>query len=141
VQLAVNAVVDGYVFVCWANTVTFANATAVPPAVVSKTLGPFNPQGDLESSLDVQYIGAVGRGNTNWFITEATWLYSFVVQFNAIPSPPSVVSMSYCWYEGDQCEWDKTNCTNSYAYVERLNVEFQKIGVRGVTVRRMFCPV
>ena len=36
-----------------------------PTAIV----GPFNNIGDLESSLDIQYITSIGWGNSNWFWT------------------------------------------------------------------------
>ena len=65
---------------------------AVPTIAVGKTIGPFNAAGDLESSLDVEYLATVGAGNTNWFITETLWMYSLVVQASAVhttrsPSP------------------------------------------------------
>jgi subtilase family serine protease len=118
--------------------VTFSKETSVPTITVAKKIGPFSPGGDPESSLDIQYISSVGQGNTNWFYTQADWLYSFAVQFNNISTPPDVVSMSYGWYEGDQCsiETDPSICKTSYGYVERVNTEFQKLGARGVTVGR-----
>jgi hypothetical protein len=117
---------------------TFSKETSVPTITVAKKIGPFSPGGDPESSLDIQYIASVGQGNTNWFYTQADWLYSFAVQFNNISTPPDVVSMSYGWYEGDQCsiETDPSICKTSYGYVERVNTEFQKLGARGVTVLR-----
>ena len=56
------------------------------------------------------------------------------LQIHAMATPPSVLSMSYCWWENDQCEWDNEYCTNSYAYINRVNAEFQKLGARGITV-------
>jgi len=48
--------------------------------------------------------------------------------------------MSYGWYEGDQCnvQISGDECSNlgvnSYGYVARVNTEFQKAGVRGVSI-------
>ena len=130
----------------------------MPDIVVAKKLGTFSPGGDPESSLDIQYIASVGKGNTNWFITEADWLYTFAMQvlpvtrllpsvllstcvcvcgqFANLTEHPSVISMSYGWYEGDQCEIDTNpkTCKTSYDYVARVNTEFQKIGIRGISV-------
>jgi len=117
-----------------AELATFSKETGVPTIVVAKKIGPFAPGGDPESSLDIQYISSVGTGNTNWFITEADWLYSFATQFNQLAQVPSVISMSYGWYEGDQCSIETQNCTSSYGYVERVNVEFQKLGVKGISL-------
>ena len=46
-----------------------------------------------------QYIGAIGKGNANWFWTEADWMFEFVQSFIAAKSRPAVFSMSYAWSE------------------------------------------
>lgn len=55
--------------------------------------------------------------------------------FLVTKNPPLVLSMSWGWPEPDQCQVG--NCTNdetSLQYVQRTNVEFQKIGLMGVTL-------
>jgi tripeptidyl-peptidase-1 len=51
---------------------------------------------------------------------------------------PMVNSISYGWWEGDQCTISPSECqqigVNSYGYVGRVNTEFQKIGARGITL-------
>jgi tripeptidyl-peptidase-1 len=51
---------------------------------------------------------------------------------------PMVNSISYGWSEADQCTISPSECqqigVQSYGYVARVNTEFQKIGLRGVTL-------
>jgi len=96
----------------------------------------------LEATLDIQYIGAVGRNNTNWFWIESddAWVYGYTTHFFNQPQVPYVVSISYGWSEADQCEdgIGADECqqlgVDSTGYVQRVNTEFQKIGTRGVSV-------
>lgn len=62
-------------------------------------------------------------------------MYDFAIDLFAANQAPLVVSMSWGWPEPDQCQVG--NCTNdetSQQYVNRTNVEFQKIGLRGITL-------
>jgi len=62
-------------------------------------------------------------------------MYDFAVDFLNTKNPPLVVSMSWGWPEPEQCQVG--NCSkgeSSLQYVERTNVEFQKIGLLGVTL-------
>lgn len=76
----------------------------------------------------------------NWFWLEKGngWLYAFATHFFSTTTVPLVNSISYGWYEGDQCSISPTECqqlgVNSYGYVARVNTEFQKIGTRGITL-------
>ena len=47
----------------------FAAAAALAPWKVSHTVGPNAGGGDLEATLDEQYMGAVGQGDDNWYWT------------------------------------------------------------------------
>eukprot|EP01124_Arcella_intermedia_P013339 TRINITY_DN19765_c0_g1_i1.p1 TRINITY_DN19765_c0_g1~~TRINITY_DN19765_c0_g1_i1.p1 ORF type:complete len:601 (+),score=123.18 TRINITY_DN19765_c0_g1_i1:44-1846(+) len=106
-------------------------------------IGPNDPStpGD-ESTLDIQWIAATGIGATNWFWIEGgtSWLYGFTVHFMNTQDVPSVISISYGWSEEDQCEQGigASECSqlgvNSTAYVARVNTEFQKIGLRGISI-------
>jgi len=113
---------------------------AVPKAHI---IGPNDPSqpGD-ESSLDIQFIGGVNPSGQNWFWIEGgtAWLYGFAVHFMNTTSVPDVISISYGWWEGDQCadgiggdECQKYGL-DTVGYVQRVNTEFQKFGVRGVSV-------
>jgi len=124
---------------------TFSQQFAVPITPVSKarTIGfndPTNPQ--LEATLDIQYVLGTAIGATGWFWIESgtTWLYGFSNHLFSTPNVPQVNSISYGWNEEDQCEAGigQNECTalgvNSTQYVKRVNVEFQKIALRGVTL-------
>jgi len=103
-------------------------------------VGPFNPEGALESALDIQYIAAVGVGNANYYWTEEGWMYEFALNFIAAKARPAVFSMSYAWSEQDQCNTAVfgNQCAalgvNAQQYVTRTNTEFQKVGALGVSL-------
>jgi len=106
-------------------------------------IGPNDPTmpGD-ESTLDIQWIAATGIGATNWFWLEAgtSWLYGFAVHFVNTDDVPLVISISYGWSEAEQCVDGiaggecKQLGVNTTEYVARVNVEFQKIGLRGISM-------
>jgi len=99
---------------------------------------PTNPQ--TEAELDIQMIASVNVEATNWFWLEGGngWLYQFATHFFSTQSVPQVNSISYGWYEGDQCSISPDECqslgVDSVGYVQRVNVEFQKIGLRGISL-------
>ena len=100
---------------------------------VSHVIGQ-NQGSDVESQLDVQMASLMANNASVWYWRVEAWLYSFAVQFMASQKIPDVISMSYGWAEDDQCS--VTNCGNltSEEYVKRVNVEFQKLALRGVTI-------
>jgi hypothetical protein len=66
-------------------------------------------------------------------------MYEFTQAFIAASARPAVFSMSYAWSEIRQCQdIDPTECSTlgvtSQGYVERVNTEFQKIGVLGTSL-------
>jgi len=116
---------------------------AVTPIAPSRTIGfndPTSPQ--LEATLDVQMVLGIAVGSTGWFWIEAgtTWLYGFANHYFTTSAVPQVSSISYGWNEEDQCEQGigYGECTalgvNSTGYVKRVNTEFQKIALRGLTL-------
>lgn len=114
------------------TTIAFTKSYG-PPVQPSDPIG-------LEASLDVQYIGAIGQGNTNWYWKESTWQYDFTQNLQAATDRPAVLSLSYAWSEQEQCVsiTDEIECNklklNNTAYVNRVNTEFMKIGLLGVTI-------
>jgi len=123
----------------------FIQQAAIPSFSVVKKIGPFNgnePQ--AESTLDVQYIGATGVGNANWYVTEAQWMYDFSESIVASPSTyPDVISMSYGWSESDQCQISPSSkpcqsggggAAGSAAFVQAVNANFMKYGTGGKTL-------
>jgi len=114
--------------------------TPVTPSHIIGVNDPTNPQ--LEATLDIQYVLGVALGAQGWFWIEAgsTWLYGFSTHVFKTTKIPQVISISYGWNEEDQCEAGigSSECqalgVNSMQYVQRVNTEFQKIGLRGITL-------
>jgi tripeptidyl-peptidase-1 len=92
--------------------------------------------------LDIQWILAIGKNADGWFWIEnnGVWLYGWAVHFFGTGTVPNICSISYGWNEEDQCEAGigSQECqqlgVNSQQYVQRVNTEFQKIGMRGVSI-------
>jgi tripeptidyl-peptidase-1 len=113
----------------------------IPAVPAANIVGPNDPtQPQTESTLDIEFIASVNNEATNWFWLETGngWLYQFGTHFFNTTEVPQVVSISYGWYEGDQCTISPDECNalgvDSTGYVKRVNVEFQKIGLRGVSI-------
>jgi len=100
---------------------------------IAKVVGPNTPTspGD-EASLDTQYIVAMSNGVTSWFWSDDApnpinnqepWL-DFLAEVANTTQVPWVFSISYG--EGES--------TWPVDYLNRINVEFMKLGLRGVSV-------
>ena len=93
----------------------------------------------IEAELDIQYIAAVGAENTNWVWNSNGWMYEFSTDLQNATAAPSVISMSYAWSEAQQCgsvtgaECNKLG-VNASVYVDRVNQEFAKVGLLGITL-------
>lgn len=122
-----------------ASLETFAQGVGVTisPLTSNHIINPLPPSG-IEGTLDIQYIAGVAVNATNWYWTESDWLYDWATTFFAASSKPEIVSISYGWSELAQCDIDPTECQNlgidSAKYVARVNTEFQKIGLNGVSI-------
>jgi len=96
----------------------------------------------VESTLDIQAIASTGLGVTNWFWLEGSgvWLYGFATHMFRTNPAPLVGSISYGWNEEQQCQpgIGSQECqqlgVNSKGYVARVNTEFQKIGLKGISL-------
>jgi len=101
---------------------------------------PTSPQ--LESTLDIQYVLGIAQNAESWFWIEesAVWLYGFSTHFFSTEEVPLVISISYDWNEEAQCQTGigDQECqklgVNSLQYVARVNTEFMKIGLRGISI-------
>lgn len=83
----------------------------------------------VEASLDIQYIMGVAPGITSWFWSNPetdffTDMVNWLAQIDNTPDAPLVHSVSY----GSQSQLP------SGAIHDRVDVEFQKIGARGVSI-------
>jgi tripeptidyl-peptidase-1 len=120
---------------------SYGSQVAIKIVPVSKTVGPNQPNSpQTEAELDIQFIATVNDEAANWFWLEAgdNWLYLFSVHFMNTATVPMVNSISYAWSEMDQCQINPSECqnlgVNSQGYVTRVNAEFQKIAIRGITL-------
>lgn len=84
-----------------------------------------------EAELDIEFIMGVAPNVTTTFYASATFdfwsgLATWAQLVASQPNPPLVISVSY----GDQSGASKP----SLAAMKRIDVEFQKLGVRGITI-------
>mgnify|MGYP000920394246 CR=1 FL=1 len=93
-----------------------------------------NEDSDMESQLDMQMMSQIAENVDLWFWDEPEWLYSFAVNFFNNKTVPDVISMSWGWSESDQCSITKCNNKTASQYINRVNIEYIKIGLRGVTI-------
>lgn len=119
----------------------FAQKVDIPIASTTTVVGPNQAQApQTEATLDIQWMGATNNGAQNWFWLEPgnDWMYGFTTHFFKTKTVPLINSISYGWSETDQCTIAGGACAmlgvNSQQYVARVNSEFQKIGLRGVTL-------
>jgi len=119
----------------------FYKALDLEDQKVTTIVGAFSPENpDGEATLDAQYLTAVGYGNDNWYWTSTGWMYTFASNLFAAKAVPHAVSMSWGWSEAGQCSTgiDGPQChtlgVDNTQYINRVNVEFQKIGLRGVSL-------
>lgn len=120
---------------------TFFKQTDLASEGISDTVGPYNgAEPDTEATLDVQYITSVGQKQVNWYWTAENWMYTWSQNFFNHPTVPDAVSISWGWAEDQQCaagisqQQCQTLGIDSEQYVKRVNTEFQKIGLRGVSL-------
>lgn len=122
----------------------FATENGLSVWEVNKKVGPYQPANpDLEASLDEQFMGAVGQGNNNWYWTEVDWMYEWTEAIAAASNAdlPNVFSVSWGWYELDQCTIDPSSApckaggtAGSAAYVTTTNKGFAAAGARGISI-------
>ena len=97
-----------------------------------------NNQGTmLETQLDVQMMSQVAENVNVWFWEGEQWLYSFAVNFLNSTDIPDILSMSWGWSAKQQCYNGLGSCPGnmtSSQYIHRTNLEYVKMGLRGVTI-------
>lgn len=102
-----------------------------PAQVVAKTIGNnIASQPGGEASLDIQYIMGTGQGVPTWFFYTSGLhdgqepFVEWATNLNAMSTIPQVNSVSYGDYEN----------TLSTTFMDRLDVELQKLAVRGSSI-------
>ena len=91
---------------------------------VTEVIGPNNGPPGSEASLDVQYIMSVGAMIPTWFWSTPGSFLDWILDISNHSEVPWVHSVSYSGYED----------LYDVSYMNRINVEFQKAGVRGLTL-------
>jgi hypothetical protein len=114
---------------------TYLDMMGLPREKVYKTVGPNNAtEGSLtggEAQLDIQVMMGLAPGAKTWFwsvagrdsIQEEPFL-KWLMDLSEMPEPPLVHSVSYADAEDSM----------PLSYTSRLNVEFIKLGLRGITL-------
>jgi len=98
------------------------------------------PRGALEASLDVEYLGGVGRGMTNQYIITTHWFYGFAKELLSECDIPDVLSISFGTEENHACAFKSgsAECAehgwNNTQYMYYTNLQYQALALRGVTV-------
>ena len=84
--------------------------------------------------LDLQMEALVAKNADIWFWDDSGWLLSFATNFFNSKNVPNVISMSWGWAEDSQCNITSCGKQTSKMYVDRVNSEYVKIGLRGVSI-------
>jgi subtilase family serine protease len=104
----------------------FTNGMSLPQPNPVAHIGGFKPgnQPDGESTLDVQYLTAVGQNGTNTFWVLNGWLLDFAQDLFNMANPPLVNSQS----------WGTEERSDLQDYNNRVDNEYMKLGLRGVSI-------
>jgi len=103
----------------------FQKDCGLPNQPVAKIVGGNQNSAGIESTLDIEYVMGVAVGVPAWFwYLEEYSLYDWILAVVQTNDAPLVHSVSY---GNDEVQ-------NDYQYMLRTNTEFQKSGVRGISV-------
>ena len=100
---------------------------------VYKVIGP-NLGGGTESKLDMQMLATTAPEVELWYINYNQWLYQMATDLFNRDEVPDILSISYGWAERDQCTVVDCKNLSSTEYVNRVNNEFIKLSLRGITL-------
>lgn len=94
-----------------------------------------SPSSDTESQLDMQMMAInLGKNSDIWYWNNEQWLWSLAVDVFNHNNPPDILSMSYGWAEDNQCAITTCGNLTSEEYVDRVNNEYIKLGLRGISI-------
>jgi len=89
------------------------------------TVGPFKSSPpNVECTLDIEMITAIGLNGTNFFWTVSGWVLEFAEDLITYDDPPLVNSIS----------WSADERSEGQQYNFRVDAEWQKLGTMGVSV-------
>ena len=109
------------------------NLNNVKNNTVDKIIGR-NIGTNVESQLDIQMMAVNVPYADLLFWTENNWLYSMAVELFYSKDIPDVISMSWGWAEDEQCTITRCSNETSKQYVDRVNIEYMKLGLRGMSI-------
>ncbi|CAF1072831.1 unnamed protein product [Didymodactylos carnosus] len=97
-----------------------------------------------EAALDIQILASINPKADNWYFdtdpNDNTWLYIFTMIANHLDQLPQVMSISWGSDEGFDCVGDEdcdtfdTSPNRETIFIERVNIEFMKLGLRGISI-------
>ena len=97
-----------------------------------------SPYPDTEATLDIQYQVGVNDNAKQMYVSVSEWMYQFASLLYNSSNPPLVNSMSWGWAERQQCSQPVfPQCSiggDAEVYTKRTNIEFMKLGLRGVSL-------
>jgi len=108
----------------------FVGSDFVHQSEITKIVGPNDGKSGIEASLDTQYIMGTGANITTWFWSTAGRhdnqepFLQWLLDVASTKEVPWVHSVSY----GD------VESSLSVPYMQRVNTEFMKAGVRGISI-------
>jgi len=105
---------------------------------ITHIVGPWTPDAEGESTLDIEYQSTLAPSADQYYITIVGWIYEMALTLFTMAETPLVNSVSYGWPESLSCESDVTNanCTGytSQTYNMRADAELAKLAANGITV-------
>jgi tripeptidyl-peptidase-1 len=117
------------------------NATDVPAQTVppERIIGVSDSPDDGESDLDMSMANAAAPGADLWYWGGDHWMFGWAVAALERDNDalPHVFSMSWGWAEWAQCSVPQNGCPGNITaqtYIERTDVEFMRLGLRGRTL-------
>ena len=116
---------------------SLSNSTLLKKNIIGTCdLNTSNP--DVEASLDLQFQIAMNPSVNQMYVSVEEWQYDFAITLFNLKNPPLVNSISWGWAESQQC--DESVFPECYInvipeiYSKRVNIEFMKLSLRGVTL-------
>ncbi|EGC30880.1 hypothetical protein DICPUDRAFT_40793 [Dictyostelium purpureum] len=113
-----------------------------PSRIITNNMENCLPGGcdQLEPNIDIQYLSSMGNNITTLYyqLTYDEWVLDWALNVQSFVPFPLVSSLSYGFGEFDVCAVVPNNCSSlgidSVGYINRTNIEFQKLGLRGMSI-------
>eukprot|EP01126_Amoeba_proteus_P024427 TRINITY_DN2461_c0_g1_i10.p1 TRINITY_DN2461_c0_g1~~TRINITY_DN2461_c0_g1_i10.p1 ORF type:complete len:592 (-),score=87.73 TRINITY_DN2461_c0_g1_i10:37-1812(-) len=122
---------------------TFAGLFHLHISPVARIIGSNQPneESNLDATMSLQSVLSTAVKAVGWYWREDSnlGLYGFASNLFSRPDVPNVVALSNGWNEEIKCQNEgRVECNlfgiGYHKYIKRVNIEFQKIGLRGITL-------